>query len=72
MKRILRKPEVFGPKGRTGLSETSGWRMERAGEFPRRVQISEQAVGWFEDEVDAWLDSRQRGIPAPPVNVITK
>ena len=30
--------------------------------FPQPVRLSARSVGWFEHEVDAWLDSRDRGV----------
>jgi len=33
-------------------------RLEETGEFPRRVQISAARIGWREDEVDEWLQSK--------------
>lgn len=27
----------------------------KAGEFPAPVQISPHRIGWFEDEIDAWV-----------------
>lgn len=30
-------------------------RLERAGKFPKRVQLGQHRVGWVEDEIDAWL-----------------
>lgn len=59
MKRILRDQEV----GRiTGRSRVTRWRDEKAGKFPRRVRIGPNAVGWFEDEIQEWLESRPRGL----------
>jgi prophage regulatory protein len=56
---ILRKREVIR---RTGLSDTTIWRLEKIDEFPRRIQITENgAVGWFEHEVEAWVHERVRG-----------
>jgi predicted DNA-binding transcriptional regulator AlpA len=46
---------------RTGLSPSQRWRLEQRGEFPARVQISEMAVGWYEDEIDEWVATRPRG-----------
>lgn len=40
------------------LSRSTIWRLERAGQFPQRRQISPGAVGWVASEVYAWLDSR--------------
>ena len=33
-------------------------RLEAAGEFPKRVQLGQNRVGWIEDEVLDWLQSR--------------
>ena len=56
-RRLIRKQEVLH---RTGYSHTTIWRLEKAGLFPLRVQLSPMAVGWFEDEVDQWIASRIR------------
>jgi prophage regulatory protein len=34
------------------------WRLEKRGDFPRRVQIGAARHGWAEHEVDAWISSR--------------
>jgi prophage regulatory protein len=61
---ILRKREV---KARTGLSHTTIWRREKAEAFPKRIQITESGlVGWFEDEIDAWVHERIRGFGKRP------
>ncbi|MCK4415295.1 MAG: AlpA family phage regulatory protein [Candidatus Eisenbacteria sp.] len=57
MTRILRKREIHAV---TGLSLTTIWRLEKAGEFPARVQLTERITGWREDEVTAWLKMRNR------------
>lgn len=56
--RMLRLREVCH---RTGLSRTTIWRLERRGEFPAHRQISQNAVGWLEREVSAWIESRGPG-----------
>lgn len=53
---IWRKRQVCNT---TQLSETTIWRLERAGKFPARRQLSTNAVGWLRSEVEAWLLSRQ-------------
>jgi len=53
--RFMRKPEV---RKVTGLSDTTIWRMERRGEFPRRRRLSQKAVGWLSDEVFSWMENR--------------
>ena len=56
MKKILRRAIVIG---RVGVSYPTIWRMEKAGLFPRRIQISPGAIGWLEEDIDAWIESRE-------------
>lgn len=49
---ILRKKQL---KAKTNLSDATIDRRERAGEFPRRLQLGPHCVGWVESEVDAWI-----------------
>ena len=46
----------------TGLSRTTVWRLERRGDFPRRLRLSENSCGWLAEEIDDWLLSRPRGM----------
>lgn len=46
----------------TALSRTTLWRLERTGQFPERIQLSRNAVGWNADEVRRWLATRPRGL----------
>lgn len=39
----------------TGLGYTTIFKLERAGKFPARRQLSPGRVGWLRAEVDAWL-----------------
>lgn len=55
MVKMLRQPEVVE---RVQLSDTTIWRMEKRGDFPRRRRISGNAVAWRSDEIDAWIESR--------------
>ncbi len=59
--RVIRMKAV---KELTGLSETSIWRREQDGVFPMRRNLGGRAVGWFYDEVQAWLEN------APPKRII--
>lgn len=47
-----------GLKALTGLSPTTVWRMEKRGQFPRRVTLSSGRVGWMRAEIEAWLETR--------------
>ncbi len=42
----------------TSLSRTTRWRMERRGEFPKRVRLSPGRVGWRQADIEAWISSR--------------
>lgn len=42
----------------TSLSRTTRWRMERRGEFPKRVRLSPGRVGWHQADIEAWISSR--------------
>nr|WP_082537137.1 AlpA family transcriptional regulator [Aureimonas sp. Leaf460] len=53
--RILRLPEV---KAQTGISRRTIYELMSKGEFPRAIQLSSRAVGWTDEEVSAWIDSR--------------
>jgi len=44
----------------TGLSGVTLWRLERAGKFPARVQLSGNRVGRHGHEVKAWINARPR------------
>jgi prophage regulatory protein len=50
--RIMRKPEILNA---TGLSDTTIWRMEQEGRFPKRVRLGGNSCGWFETEYEEWL-----------------
>ncbi len=52
---ILDEPKV---EELTSLSRTTRWRMERRGEFPKRVRLSPGRVGWHQADIEAWISSR--------------
>jgi len=53
--RIIRKPELFSM---IGLSDTTIWRMEKYGKFPKRVQLGGNSVGWINGEIEEWLSKK--------------
>jgi len=53
--RIIRANEV---QKMTGLSRTTLWRMENKNEFPRRVSLGGNTVGWKLREVQDWISNR--------------
>lgn len=42
-----------------GLSRTTIWRLEKSGQFPKRVRLGQNSVGWLKGDVDNWLESRK-------------
>lgn len=42
-----------------GLSRTTIWRLEKSGQFPKRVRLGQNSVGWLKGDVDSWLESRK-------------
>jgi len=57
----VRRDKILGRKDvcdTAGISSVTLWRLERAGRFPKRRQLSARRVGWLESEVQAWLQSR--------------
>ena len=57
--RIIREPEVTD---RTGLSRATIWRRVKAGDFPAPFRLGNRskAVGWRDDEIEAWIAGLQR------------
>jgi len=61
--RILRRRQTCD---QVGMSQTRVDVLEKRGEFPQRVRISERAVGWRSDEIEAWILARPRAADVPP------
>ena len=43
------------------------YRLEKAGKFPRRVQVGEHRVAWVASEVDAYIAARMASRMPPTV-----
>lgn len=59
---FLRVPDVLAL---TGLSRATLYRLQAAGEFPRRIAIKPRVTVWLETEVRGWMAkqiTRARGI----------
>ncbi len=57
--------KILGPKEvkqKTNLSPATIWRQEKAGKFPRRINLTDSRVGWLESEIEEWIEARPRGI----------
>ena len=53
--RFIRLPDVCR---QTGLSRSQIYRLENAGQFPRRVKLGQAASAWIESEVLQWCTDR--------------
>ena len=47
-----------------GVSVVTLWRMRQRHEIPEPVEISPGAIGWTEEELQTWLETRPRRILA--------
>jgi len=66
--RYLSWPEV---RAITGLGRTTIWRLQKAGDFPKAVQISPRRIAWRASDLAAWLQPEPepetaRTAPAAP------
>ena len=52
---LIRIREV---RRRTGFSRSTIWRLERRGEFPRRVKLGPNSVAWYLAEVEGWIKEK--------------
>ncbi len=41
-----------------GLSDTTIWRLEKKGGFPKRIQLSPGRVGWNSEAIKNWIKAR--------------
>lgn len=55
LQKILRLSEI---KNVTGLSRSSIYLRISEQRFPKPINLGGRAVGWLEDEVEAWVDQQ--------------
>jgi prophage regulatory protein len=55
MRRILRRRDV---EQLVGLGRSSIYAMMENGTFPKAVKLGPRAVGWVEEEIEAWIEAR--------------
>ena len=58
-KKVIRLTSVQA-KVNASRSTIYRWESDTKSGFPQRVQLGTNSVGWYEDEIDAWLASRPR------------
>ena len=57
-KRVLRLKQV---QAQTGLSRSTIFALQQRGIFPQSIKIGPKATGWYEDEVQNYIETRPRG-----------
>jgi len=55
---ILRESSV---RDRVPVHPVTLYRWEQKGQFPRRVRLGPNSVGWYEHEIEEWLANRPGG-----------
>lgn len=55
--KILRLPDT---KAATGLSRSTIYLRMANGEFPKSVSLGGRAVGWFEEDIQNWLEQKRK------------
>jgi len=65
MGRLLTFDELRTVKG-IPYSYSHLWKLEHAGNFPRRVRLSYKMVRWDEEEIDRYINTKKAARPAPP------
>lgn len=56
IKQFLRRPAVIA---KTGLSATTLYNLEKAGNFPQHFMLTPRCAAWDCDQVDDWMRARQ-------------
>jgi prophage regulatory protein len=62
--RLLRIKDVIQI---AGLSRMTIYRLERAGNFPRRRRLGVHSVAWLESDVSHWVETRPAALQKPEV-----
>lgn len=57
--RIIRRQAL---QGITGLSPATIYRLMLRGLFPKPIPLSDHAVGWLVEDVEAWIESRRNAM----------
>jgi len=52
---ILRKKQVLAM---VGLSASTIYAMQKSGEFPQPLNLSQRAIGWLTSDIEGWLAAK--------------
>lgn len=53
--KVIRLPQV---KKKVGLGHTSIYEGQKAGTFPKSIELGPRSRGWVEEEIDQWIERR--------------
>lgn len=56
-KRLIDKKQLRTVKG-IPYCDSQIYRLEKAGQFPRRVRLGCNRVAWLENEIDGWISEK--------------
>lgn len=56
MQKLIRASELAK---KLSISKVTLWRMEKRGELPPKIQISERISGWRESDITEWISNRE-------------
>ena len=62
MAHTMNVDRIVSAKERRSLipySDMHVWRLEQAGEFPRRIRLGANRVGWSLQELQAWIVAKK-------------
>ena len=44
-----------------GVSRTSFWRLAQEPDFPKKIMLTKRCIRYYQDEIEAYIQSRQVG-----------
>jgi prophage regulatory protein len=44
-----------------GISRSTVERLEASNNFPKRIILSKNSIGWYLEEIEEWIKNRKRG-----------
>jgi len=53
--RILKRPEVTI---KTGLQQSTIYKLMASGDFPKQIKLTSKSVGWSSKDIDSWVESK--------------
>ena len=53
--RILKRPEVTI---KTGLQQSTIYKLMASGDFPKQIKLTSKSVGWSSKDINSWIESK--------------